>query len=166
MMRGSPDHTVLGVLSDSHGQCTRVRRAVDLLRERGATVFLHLGDLGDGVLDELAGLNCHLVFGNCDDARSLDGYARDIGMHVHHPGGVVEIDGRRIGITHGHLVEELERLFLQRVEVIFHGHTHERSDAMVDGVRLINPGALHRARVITAALYIPATGELESIVIA
>lgn len=162
---GSADHTIVGLLSDSHGQSQRVRRAIKLLTERGASVFVHLGDLGDGVLDELAGLDCHIVFGNCDDCRSLDQYARDIGLQVHHPGGVIDIDGKRIGITHGHLVEELERLFLQRVDVIVHGHTHERSDAMVDGVRVINPGALHRARIITAALFVPATGTLESVVV-
>lgn len=156
----------IGVLSDSHGQTTRVREALRVLAARGATLFLHLGDLGDGVLDELAGLECHIVFGNCDNARSLDQYARDIGLHVHHPGGIVEVDGTRIGITHGHLIEELERLFLSGVDVILHGHTHERSDAMVDGVRVINPGALHRARPLTVALFTPSTGELETIVLA
>lgn len=129
-------------------------------------MFLHLGDLGEGVLDELAGLDCHIVFGNCDDERSLDGYARAIGLHVHHPGGIVAVDGKRIGITHGHLVEEIERLILSKVDYIFHGHTHERSDAMVEGIRIINPGALHRARPLTVALLIPATGEVESIVVA
>lgn len=159
-------HRIVGLLSDSHGQTQRVRRAIELLTDRGASTFLHLGDLGDGVLDELAGLDCHVVFGNCDDARAMDGYARDIGLHVHHPGGIVEIDGVRLGMTHGHLVEELERLYLQRVDVILHGHSHERSDAIVDGIRIINPGALHRARIITAALFVPATGELESVVVA
>ncbi|MBL9121506.1 MAG: metallophosphoesterase family protein [Phycisphaerae bacterium] len=162
---GFSNHTVVGVLSDSHGQCARVRVAIELLRARGASLFLHLGDVGDGVLDELAGFDCHLVFGNCDDPRSLDQYARDIGLHVHHPGGIVDIDGKRVGFTHGHLVEELERLFVSRVDYILHGHTHERSDAMVDGIRVINPGALHRARPLTVALFTPATGCIESIVV-
>jgi putative phosphoesterase len=161
----SSGHTLVGVLSDSHGQRARVRIAIALLRDRGASILLHLGDLGDGVLDELAGLNCHVVFGNCDDARSLDGYARDIGLHVHHPSGILEIDGKRIGLTHGHLVEELERLFCANVDYLFHGHTHERSDTVVDGIRVINPGALHRARPLTVALFTPATGEVESIIV-
>jgi uncharacterized protein len=161
--RAIPD--AIGLLSDSHGQTIRVRRAIAMLQERGVSLFLHLGDVGDGVLDELAGLECHLVFGNCDDARSLDGYARDIGLHVHHPGGILEFGGQRIGFTHGHLVEELDRLYRAKVDVLFHGHTHERSDAIVDGIRLINPGALHRARPTTVAIYTLASGLLETIVV-
>ncbi len=152
----------LGILSDSHGQRTRVRTAIALLQSRGVTRFVHLGDFGDGVLDELAGLDVCVVFGNCDDPRSLDRDARELGLSVMHPSGVIECDGKRIGITHGHLVEELERLFLQRVDYLLHGHSHQRSDAIVDGVRMINPGALHRAKPFTVALFIPATGYLES----
>jgi uncharacterized protein len=158
-------HQIVGLISDSHGQAPRVRRALELLRDHGATLFIHLGDIGDGVLDELAGFECHIVFGNCDDPHSLDQYARDIGLHVHHPGGIVDVDGKRIGFTHGHLIEELERLFLSQVDYILHGHTHERSDAVVDGVRVINPGALHRARPLSVALLTPATGVVETIII-
>ncbi|MDZ4754223.1 MAG: metallophosphoesterase family protein [Phycisphaerae bacterium] len=163
-----PDHAscdALGILSDSHGQRGRVRRALELLHERGVRRFVHLGDVGDGVLDDLAGLDVTIVFGNCDDACSCERYARDLGLHTVHPGGVVECGGKRIGLTHGHLVDELERLFLQRVDYLLHGHTHQRSDAIVDNVRIINPGALHRATPCTVAILTPATGTLETLVV-
>lgn len=157
---------VMGILSDSHGQRLRVRKAIGLLQARGATLFVHLGDLGDGVLDELAGLDVRIVFGNCDDDRSLASYAEALGIVVLHPAGCFEVDGKRIGITHGHLVEHLEGLYKEGVDYLLHGHTHERSDTFCGAVRMINPGALHRAKPITAAILIPATGELESIHVA
>ncbi len=156
---------VLGILSDSHGQRLRVRRAITLLQSRGATTFVHLGDLGDGVLDELAGLDVRIVFGNCDDERSLASYAIDLGIVVLHPAGAFELDGKRIGMTHGHLVEHLESLYQAGVDYLLHGHTHERSDTCCGRVRLINPGALHRARPTSVARLVPATGELETIVV-
>ncbi|MDZ4831768.1 MAG: YfcE family phosphodiesterase [Phycisphaerae bacterium] len=155
----------LGILSDSHGQHLRVRRAVQLLQEQGATHFVHLGDLGERELDELAGLPVRVVFGNCDDERTLERYARSLEIEVLHPGGCFEFEGRRIGVTHGHLLDELDRLFRAQVDFLLHGHTHQRSDATVDGVRVINPGALHRATPHTAAILVPSTGVCESIVV-
>jgi putative phosphoesterase len=156
---------VLGILSDSHGQRVRVRRAIELLLERGATRFVHLGDVGDGVLDELAGLNARVVFGNCDDDRELEGHARALDIEVMHPAGWFEIDGKRVGVTHGHLLDELDKLIEAKVDYLLHGHTHQCSDATIDGVRMINPGALHRATPHTAVLLCPATGAVETIVV-
>jgi putative phosphoesterase len=153
--------TTIGILSDSHGQRLRVRRGLEILRAAGATEFVHLGDVGDGVLDELAGLPCRIVFGNCDDAAAWERYATDIGLEVLHPAGIFEVDGKRIGITHGHLLDALDALFGEGVDYLLHGHTHQRSDATVDGVRVLNPGALHRATPPSVAILVPAEGRFE-----
>jgi putative phosphoesterase len=153
--------TIVGILSDSHGQREWVRRALRILHERGATMFVHLGDLGDGVIDDLAGLPVRIVFGNCDDPNGLVEYARSLDIEVLHPAGCFDVDGKKIGITHGHLIDELHRLFEAGIDYLLHGHTHERSDTTLDGVRMINPGALHRARPRTVATLVPATGAVE-----
>lgn len=164
--RGYGMATVLGILSDSHGQRERVRSAIRLLQARGATTFVHLGDLGDGVLDDLAGLEVRVVFGNCDDACALRSHAEALEVEVLHPAGCFDVDGKRIGITHGHLVDELERLFRGGIHYLLHGHTHERSDTTLKGVRIINPGALDRATPRTVATLVPSTGALEWHVVA
>jgi predicted phosphodiesterase len=46
------------------------------------------------------------------------------------------------------------------VDFLLHGHTHEVRDERVGSTRIINPGALFRARRYTAALLTPATGAL------
>ena len=172
----------IGVISDTHGSAPMARRAIELLLARGATQFIHLGDVGTAsVLDLLAGLEATVVFGNCDDERGLARYAEAIGIRVVHPGSIIEVKcpgagsgatevvGRgmlrtatiRIGITHGHLEREVDRLFRSEVDYLLHGHTHEIRDEVVGRTRVLNPGALHRARRYTALLLDPASGTAE-----
>lgn len=155
----------VGLLSDSHGRAERTARAVDALLAAGADTLIHAGDIEtDEVLDCLAGHNAHLVWGNCDwDRAGLERYARDIGIAVHGDSGEVTVDGVRIAFTHGHLPAAMRSAMASGAACLVHGHTHERRDEIVDGVRIINPGALHRARPFTVALLTPRTGKLTSI---
>ena len=57
----------LGILSDSHGRHERTHKAVQLLLANGASELAHCGDIEtEQVIDQLAGTQTHLVFGNCD----------------------------------------------------------------------------------------------------
>jgi hypothetical protein len=155
----------VGLLSDSHGRAERTARAVDALLAAGADTLIHAGDIEtDEVLDCLAGHNAYVVWGNCDwDQAGLERYARDIGIAVHGDAGEVTVDGVRIAFTHGHLPAAMRSAMASGAAFLVHGHTHERRDEVVDGVRIINPGALHRARPFTVALLTPRTGQLTSI---
>ena len=161
-------HARVGLLSDSHGRAERTARAVDALLAAGADTLIHTGDFEtEEVLDCLAGHDAHVVWGNCDwDQAGLERYARNLGIAVHGDGGEVTVDGARIAFTHGHLPAALRAAMASGAAYLVHGHTHERRDEVVDGVRIINPGALHRARPFTVALLTPRTGELTSIEVA
>ena len=158
----------LGILSDSHGRAQATREAVRALAAREATLLLHLGDVcSEPVIDELIGHNARIVFGNCDwDIPSLTRHAESMGIAVDHPMGVVEVGGKRIAFTHGHLAHLMEQAMADGVDYVLHGHTHEVRDERVGGVRIINPGALFRASRYTAALLDPAADRLEIIDIA
>ena len=57
---------LIGILSDSHGEIDRTRKAMRQLVAHGCTKFIHLGDVEIvEVLDELIGFDVSLVFGNC-----------------------------------------------------------------------------------------------------
>lgn len=145
---------LIGLVSDSHGQWQRTRDAMRLLRAKKCDRILHTGDVETHeVLDELAGNNVSMVFGNCDFVSRLEGYAKSIGLDVQHPAGVLNIDGIRIGFLHGDDFSQYQS-FLddELIYVIVHGHTHEKRDEMVNNTRCINPGALHRASVYTVAV--------------
>jgi len=157
---------LLGILSDTHGDAERARRAVELLRARGAARIIHLGDVGsESVLDHLVGLDAVVVFGNCDDTRGLLRYAEFLGIAVAHPAAIIEVKGGaravRIGLTHGHLIDEIDRLFRAKVDILLHGHTHVVRDEVIGATRVMNPGALHRADRRTAMLLDPETGVAE-----
>lgn len=155
--------TLVGLLSDTHSRWERAKRALELLQQRGATVFIHCGDVEDElVLDQLSGLNSHLVWGNCDWNRSaLEPYARNLGIHVHGLAGELEIDSKRIAFTHGHEPELMRAPITAAADYLIHGHTHELRDERRASTRIINPGALHRAPRYTVGLLTPSTDELQ-----
>jgi putative phosphoesterase len=155
----------IGILSDSHGRADTTRKAVSLLVERNVDLLLHLGDLGsESVLEELVGQSAHIVLGNCDwNAADLARYARNLGIAVDDPMGILDIDGKRIAFTHGHHSHLIQQALDQSVDYLLYGHTHELSDQRAGKTRIINPGALFRADRYTAAVLTPARDQLEII---
>jgi putative phosphoesterase len=156
---------LVGILSDSHDQLARTAGAASLLAARGAEVLIHCGDLtGPEVVHAIAGagLPCYYVLGNND--FDLDG----IEKAVEATGGIMlgwsgefELGGRRFAVTHGHLTAEFRRLVGAAPDYLLFGHTHQRLDERDGPTRVINPGALHRARVWTVAMLDPAADVVE-----
>jgi putative phosphoesterase len=159
----------IGILSDSHGQCDRLGRAVEVLVQRGADVVLHCGDIGhDDCVRLLAGSGkpVYAVCGNVDrDVTQMMALAAECGVDLHWE--VIEVplgNGQYLVATHGHdsrLVEEL--LAGQQFPYLCLGHSHRRRDERVGLMRVINPGALHRARPYTMALLDTAADRVEFI---
>jgi uncharacterized protein len=152
----------VGLLSDSHGQALVTRRAVELLCRHEPDCLIHLGDImSSEVIDALLQpaldgpgvLPVHVVMGNCDfKPASLTRYARDLGVMVDDPVGRLECDGREVVFLHGHDGAALTAALQDRPAYLCHGHTHQRRDDRIGPTRLINPGALHRAAVYSAAV--------------
>ena len=159
---------LIGIVSDTHDKADTMAAAVKMLRDRGAEFFIHCGDVGaPRVLDHLAGLPGCFVFGNCDwDRAELRRYAEHIGVACHHTFGDLPLDGKRIAVVHGDDHALKRRLLTeQRHDYLFQGHTHVREDTRVGKMRLINPGALHRANPKTAALLDTSTDKLEFLIV-
>jgi len=158
---------ILGILSDTHGQRRRTVDALRVLRAAGAAALVHCGDVGDeGVLEELAGWQAWVVWGNCDRAHpGLAACAESFGLQTTRVAPlVIRLDGRTLAVFHGHepAFARVELLLqtpaaarlgepLRDCDYILCGHAHAPRDERIGGVRLINPGALHRVRVPTVA---------------
>lgn len=159
--------TKVGVLTDSHGQWARTKRAVEALQARGATVFIHCGDIeSDRVLDALAGLDAHVVWGNCDAmfADGLARYAAHIGIGVHGEAGELTIDGRRVAFVHGDDPGAVPAAARAGADFAVRGHDHVRRTDSQGATKVIWAGALHkpRDRHGTGVLLLePATGSFE-----
>lgn len=154
---------LVGILSDTHDRADAMASAMELLRRGGAEFFVHCGDVGSQrVLDHLAGTRSAFVFGNTDwDRAALARYADSIGVACYGSLAELELGGKLFAVTHGDDAPVKQRVLAeQRHDYLLQGHTHVRADLRVGRVRVINPGALHRAREKTVALLDTATDSL------
>ena len=154
---------IVGILSDTHGRADAAHAGVAILRREGAEFLIHCGDVGEeDVLDALAGVPSAFVFGNNDwDRRGLERYAKDIGVTCLGAHGTLELGGKRFAVTHGDDFPLRRRLLdAQEVDYLLQGHTHTPEDKRHGRIRLINPGALHRARPRTVAVLDAASDRL------
>lgn len=155
---------LIGILSDTHDRTETMAAAVQLLQARGAEYFIHCGDVGSpAVLDYLAGHKACFVWGNCDwDRIGLQRYAKSIEIDCFGAFGELELDGRKLAVIHGDDPALKRRLLSeQKHDYLLQGHTHVKQDARIGKMRLINPGALHRANPKTVALLDTASDLLE-----
>jgi predicted phosphodiesterase len=88
---------IVGLLSDTHGRLEAAHAGVAILRGQGAEFLIHCGDVGEeDILDALAGVPSAFVFGNNDwDRRSLERYAKDIGVTCLGASGELDLGGKR-----------------------------------------------------------------------
>lgn len=132
---------VVAVLSDTHIP-ERLKTIPDYLTPflRGVDCILHAGDVIEWwVLEELSQFApVYAVCGNMDTP----------GVHSRLPARrVVELEGVRIGLIHGHgSPEEAERMALtsfsqENVQVIIYGHSHRPLLVWQKNFLLLNPGS-------------------------
>lgn len=167
----------IGVIADTHIP-QRLKRLPPSLPAalRGVDLILHAGDLNKPrVLDELSAIAPALaVRGNADLFGS--------GLPARR---IVEIGGRRIGLTHGHggWLHYLWRKWLDvfeynvdiytraayaafkndRVDAVVFGHTHRPCQGRIDGVLMFNPGPVAPTYYVTRGpqiglLHVESTG--------
>lgn len=163
----------IGLLSDSHSAGEMTAKAVELLINEKAELLVHLGDICSmSVLDALVAarpgsenpIEVHLVFGNVDwDWQALSRYAQELGLVVDHPVGNLKFGDRSMIFMHGHDMAAMNRALAAQPSYICHGHSHEMRDDRVGPTRLINPGALFRAKSYTVAMLDTDSDELRFI---
>src|SRR5262245_29473979 len=93
----------IAILSDTHNQLSRVSKALELARQRGAERVLHCGDIAEGTVVRLfEGWTADFVFGNCDwDRASLREAMADVGATLHERYGHLEVAGKNLAFVHG-----------------------------------------------------------------
>ncbi len=133
---------MVGIMSDSHDNVVKIRRAVGLFRNAGCDLVIHAGDIGAPfALRELqaASVPVKAVFGNCDGERlglerAIQGWGevREAPLIFPHA-------GLRFVLTH--LDGSVEGLLASTpCDVLIFGHTHRSLIQNKMGVILINPG--------------------------
>jgi putative phosphoesterase len=158
----------IAILSDTHGRHQTVERALQLLQDRNVTFIVHCGDIDDADTVWLfQGFTVHFVFGNCDFERTaLRQAIHGIGETLHESWGHLELNGAKIAFVHGDDKQQLHDLeHSGHFDYLFYGHTHQAEEHRTGPTRVINPGALHRARPKTFLILDPASGATETIAV-
>lgn len=132
---------IIGVISDSHDHLDRLRRALGLLREKGAELVLHAGDIVSpfaAIPFEEARMSMIGVFGN-NDGDKLYLRERFAGVGTLHFGPhALELAGRRVLLMHE--PRALEALIRSGAyDLVIYGHTHE-IDVRAGPPVVLNPG--------------------------
>ena len=126
------DTHVLGLIADTHGLVRPdVHEALT-----GVELILHAGDVGgSSILKELRMIApVKAVFGNTDAPGESD-LTEEM---------LIEIDGVRVHVSHGHEVGSPTPAKLAArydADVIIYGHTHRQLVTRLDGRLFVNPGA-------------------------
>jgi uncharacterized protein len=136
----------IGVLSDTHDNLSNLISVLETYRGRGIKTLIHCGDLTSlDMVSHFKGFRLIYTIGNMDVANGAMKKRIEKMNEANYADLVYrgKLNGIPIAVTHSHIdgkVMELVRE--QRFKWIFHGHTHEKRDEVVRGVRIVNPGAL------------------------
>ena len=161
----------VGIVSDTHGDVKQLSHALEIFSHHQVQAIVHCGDIGSILCLRLlanTAPNVHVVAGNTD--RHVEELANEAGnLGINFAWEAVQVpmgDGKTLVATHGHDENLLGELIASRqFDYVCHGHSHKIRDDRVNGVRVINPGALHRAKVHTVAVLNTVCDVLEHIVV-
>jgi len=131
------------VISDTHGYIYNARKAID--RNPEVQMILHLGDYCRDALQlsELyPNIKLEYVYGNCD-----------IGVEGICAEKIIDIEGKKIFMTHGHRYSVkwdhsriLEKAEEHNADLILYGHTHISVIDNIRNILIINPGSISESR--------------------
>ncbi|MCI0404467.1 MAG: metallophosphoesterase [candidate division Zixibacteria bacterium] len=129
------------LISDTHVPERREEIPKEFLSQlKEDDIVLHAGDWTNAATLKLLQQKAKTfgVWGNMDDGA----IRKELPEKT-----IVEIQGFKIGITHGFgapegMVEKVQSKFLEKVDMILFGHTHVPHSEEKDGILFFNPGSL------------------------
>ena len=156
---------LIALLADTHDNTANLQAALELLRPYQPVAYLHAGDVTlPATLQLMVGTPAHIICGNNDNPAALARACQRLGLTWHNRLAQLRIAGKTIAMTHGDDTALCTDLVdLQQHDYMVYGHTHKPSDQRFGRMRVINPGALHRAHQRTVAILDVAADKLEFI---
>jgi putative phosphoesterase len=132
----------IGIISDTHENMPKIRKAVELFNREKVGVVLHAGDFISPITArEFSALKSRLigVFGNNDgDKLFLTQRFRGIGK-LHQKKFEGSLGGRKILVIHE--PDMLDALAGSGAyDIIVYGHTHQAAVSQIGDTLVINPG--------------------------
>ncbi len=137
----------IAIFSDSHDNLWNLEKALAQATERDVQVLLHCGDMSAPfvikIMAERFSGPIHLIFGNNEgDGRAIQMLTATF-PHVTHHGDYAELElfGRKIAMIH--YPEPALRIAQSgQLDLVCHGHDHQRQRTHIGSTLLVNPGEL------------------------
>jgi len=136
----------IGVLSDTHDHLANMINAINTFHDQGIETIIHCGDLTSiKMLSHFEGFRVIYTMGNMDyTTGTITNRLKK--MREDNFAGLVfrgNLGGVPVAATHSHINGKVMELVREnQFKWLFHGHTHEKRDEVIHGVRIVNPGAL------------------------
>lgn len=135
----------VGIIADTHDRLEMIIRAANVFNDEGVDLVLHAGDyVSPFTADAFKALKAKIigVFGNNDgDKDFLRKRYQTIGAEIKDSFALVDANGMKIGLLHGHDELLLEALgSSEALDVLVCGHTHSASITRKGRVLFINSG--------------------------
>ncbi len=136
----------IGVMSDTHDHLSNTIHALSIFHEHGIETIIHCGDLTSlEMVSHFRDFRLIYTMGNMDHVtgaikKRLEKMRKDNFAGMIFRG---TLDGVPVAAVHSHVEGAVMALVQEkRYKWLFHGHTHEKRDETIQGVRVVNPGAL------------------------
>jgi hypothetical protein len=147
-----------GLIADTHDNIEAIRRALEVFQSCKVNKILHLGDMCEAETAwEFTELPTAYVLGNNElEVVRLRRTLEAIGIDYLGEEAEMQINGKSICLYHGSRDSTTQRLIRsQQYDYLLKGHSHAIEDYRVGRTRVINPGAIYRARPRSVAIFEP-----------
>lgn len=147
------------VISDSHGHIANLKAAMDIGVKANVKAVIHCGDWDNLEACKTVfsfGLPVYTILGNADVSLEVEDYLKFNANKFEQDFLKIELEGRKIGITHRLRVND-ERA--EGCDIVFSGHYHSAEQKVVDFRKYVRPGALING--INLAIYETVNNEVE-----
>ena len=139
----------IGIISDTHDQTERVKKAVEIFNKEKVGMVIHCGDIvAPFTLQFYKELNCPIKFlfgNNTGDILLHIKFAEKFGLNDYEFATFfsIEADGKRIAVYHGENREITDALIkCGDYDCVFSGHDHIARIEKQGKVLFVNPGTL------------------------
>ncbi len=130
------------IISDSHDHISNLKVVMEIAKKSKVERVVHCGDWSsvEAVKTVLSfGLPLYTVLGNADIDPELETYLKFNTKKFAPDFLKVEIDGRKIGITH-RVKKDDERF--NELDMVFSGHHHSKEERLINFQKFVRPGAI------------------------
>lgn len=134
------------VIGDSHGNIANLKLVAGFAKKIKADGLIHCGDWDNlKAVEEVSSskVPVYAVLGNADIHPEIKDMLKIKAKKFDGNFLTVKLGGRRIGVVHS-IVNC--KLLIVNCDIVFCGHRHFKSERIIDGVKVVSPGALHSVK--------------------